>query len=110
MHAAHGTTRNHAWQRETVSPVGLAALVAALHLAVLAGRVPALPTAGRPGTLLVWRVPGDPSRSAGVRAEKAPSRPVKSFAAGQLALTLGMAVVTLARWLQIMRLTGTPGQ
>jgi len=32
-----------------------------------------------------------------------------TFCAGQLALTLGMAVLTLTLWLQIMRINGAHG-
>lgn len=87
--------------------MGLAALVAALHLAVLTGRVSARWAGARPGVLVIWRMPQDTLRVAADKSDQPPSRPTQSYSAGQLALAVGMAVVTLARWLHIMRLTGT---
>ena len=109
MHLANGTIRTHAPRRETVSPVGLATLVAALHLALLTGRLPVWSAARRQGTLMIWRTPADSRADAGVDSEKAASRPIHCFAAGQLALAVGMSLVAMARWLHIMRLTGTHG-
>ena len=97
MDGSLGTIRGQVQRRETVSPVGLAALVAALHLVMLTGRVPVWSAGGRPGTLQIWRVPGDALASSAGEAEKASSRPVKTYSAGQLSLTVGMAIVALAR-------------
>lgn len=107
MNGAHGTFRGHARQRETVSPVGLAALVAALHLAVLTGRVSVRWAGNRPGTLMIWRMTGDAPGTNTGKSDQSPSRPTQTYSAGQLDLAVGMAVITLARWLHIMRLTGT---
>jgi hypothetical protein len=110
MHGLHGIQYGWARRRDTVSPVGLAAVVAALHLALLTGRVPAFSPARRQGTLMIWRTTADVRAAAGGESEAAASRPVQTYAAGQLSLAAGMAVVTLARWLRIMRLTGTQRQ
>ena len=107
MNGSHGTFRSHGRQRETVSPVGLAALVAALHLAVLTGRVSVCRAGTRPGTLMIWRMTGDALGTDTGKSDQSPSRPTQTYSAGQLDLAVGMAVITLARWLHIMRLTGT---
>lgn len=106
MNGTYGTIRSHAPRRETVSPVGLAALVAALHLAVLTGRVSVRWAGARPGALVIWRMPQDTIRVAAGKSAQPPSRPTQTYSAGQLALAVGMAIVTLACWLHIMRLTG----
>jgi hypothetical protein len=110
MDGTLGTIRGQVRRRDTVSPVGLAALVAALHLAVLTGRVPVWSVVGRAGTLQIWRVPADASATTARETGRVASRPVKSYSAGQLSLSAGMAIVALARWLRVMRLTGTQGQ
>ena len=93
--------------REAVSSLGLAAVVTALHVAVLARRVPAWCLHPRQTTSLTWQMP---ARSVTPPAtSRMPSRPVQAFAVGQLALAAGMAVVTLAAWLHIMRITGAHG-
>jgi hypothetical protein len=85
-----------------LSAVGLAALVAALHLAVLAGRggrslaryheiTPIISTETRPPD----ETPRDPDR--------APSNPTHSYSAGRLALTAGMVIVALAHQVHLMR-------
>ena len=110
MHLGHGTIRNQTCRRETVSPVGLAALVTALHLVLLTGRVSPWSPLRRPGTLLIWRAPSETRAVvAAGEPEKVASRPTQTYAAGQLALAVGMSLVAMARWLHIMRLTGTHG-
>lgn len=93
---------------EALSAVGLAALVAALHLAVLAGR------GGRstlrypqiaPITQMETRPPDETRRD----PDRAPSNPTRSYSAGRLALTAGMVIVALAFQLHIMRV-GTKEQ
>lgn len=83
-------------------------MIAALHLAVLARRVPMRSLHHRQMTLLTWRMPTAGSADS-PRAAEPPSRPVQTFCAGQLALTLGMAVLALTLWLQIMRINGAHG-
>ena len=110
MYVVHGTIRTHAPRRETVSPVGLATLVAALHLALLTGRISRWSPVRRPGTLMIWRAPSEARAAATAgEPEKVASRPTQTYAAGQLALAVGMSLVAMARWLHIMRLTGTHG-
>jgi len=60
-------------------------------------------------TLLAWQAPvaGGVSRRV---PERVPSKPVQTYAVGQLSLTLGVAVIALAAWLQIMRTHGIRGQ
>ncbi|MGQ9648985.1 MAG: hypothetical protein ACUVXJ_02650 [Phycisphaerae bacterium] len=106
MNRTYGTIRSHVPRWETVSPVGLAALVAALHLAVLTGRVSVRWAGARPGTLVIWRMPQDAIRVVAGKSAQPSSRPIQTYSAGQLALAVGMAIVTLACWLHIMRLTG----
>lgn len=111
MHAADGTVRNQARQRDMVSPVGLAALVTALHLVLLTGRVSRWSPMRRPNTLMIWRAPGEVRTAvAAGETKRVASRPTQTYAAGQLALAVGMSLVAMARWLHIMRLTGTQGQ
>lgn len=110
MHQANATIRSHAPRRETVSPVGLATLVAALHLVLLTGRISPWSPTRRPGTLMIWRTPSEVRAVAATgEPEKVASRPTQTYAAGQLALAVGMSLVALACWLHIMRLTGTHG-
>lgn len=52
-------------------------------------------------------MPQDTLRVAAGKSDQSPSRPTQTYSAGQLDLAVGMAVITLARWLHIMRLTGT---
>jgi hypothetical protein len=110
MHRHCGTTSGCACHRDTVSPVGLAALVAALHLAVLAGRLSTRSPLGGQATLCVWRTPGKAAPGSPEPVSRGSSRPVHAYSAGHLSLNAGMAVLTLTRWLHIMRLTGTPGR
>lgn len=51
-------------------------------------------------------MPQDTIRVAAGKSAQPPSRPTQTYSAGQLALAVGMAIVTLACWLHIMRLTG----
>ncbi len=103
------TRRGRVRQRETVSPVGLAALVAALHLVVFAGRLTARSPLRGQSTFCVWRAPGTSASETSEPVGRGASRPVRAYFAGHLSLNAGMAVLALARWLHIMRLTGTPG-
>lgn len=84
--------------------VGLAAIVAALHLAVLASRVSGRHHHG-PVVLLSWQAPSAPPTPADTTSEP-PSNPHRNYSVGELALTRGMAVVSLARWLHVMRING----
>jgi hypothetical protein len=85
------------------------ALVTLLHMSVLAGRVSGrrLPEGQ---TVATWRMPPNGAAAARGETDKAPSHPVHAFSAGQLALNLGMAVITLAAWLHIVHRKGTLGQ
>ena len=96
---------NHPQPRPAVA---LAALVAALHLSVLAGRLGsrAIPSAC---DVLTWRAPAvgpadEPT------SEQSPSNPQRTYSAGQLALDTGIAVVALTAWLRVMRTNGSRGQ
>lgn len=99
---AHGSPRH-----EGVSPFGLAAMAAVLHLAVLAGRVSPRGSHPRPIALLAWQVPPSETAETRLSEENAPSNPTRTYCAGRLALTAGMAVLALARWLHVMRVRGT---
>lgn len=88
--------------------VALAALVAALHLSVLAGRLGSRAIPG-PCDVLTWRAPAvgpadEPT------SEQSPSNPQRTYSAGQLALDTGIAVVALTAWLRVMRTNGSRGQ
>lgn len=89
---------------EAVSAVGLATVVAALHLALLAGRVPARGLRGRQTALLIWQQPAS-NTHAEVQHDcnRVPSNPTRSYSAGRLALTAGMVIVVLAFQMQVMR-------
>ncbi|GMU24678.1 MAG: hypothetical protein AMXMBFR13_47510 [Phycisphaerae bacterium] len=86
------------------SAVGLATVVAALHVAVLAGRFSPRCSRNRPMTELVWQapesVPGEPHHE----DDHVPSNPTQSYSAGRLALTFGVALIVLAVQLQVMRI------
>jgi len=85
-------------------------MAAVLHVALFARRVPARSVITGQAALLIWRVPTEALVAPGRVANRAPSKPVLTYCAGQLALACGMAVITLARWLQIMRINGARGQ
>jgi hypothetical protein len=90
--------------RSDVSGVGLTAIVAALYLVILAARVSGRHQYGcRP--LLSWEAPASPD-TASAREEE-PSNPHRNYSVGELALTVGMAVVSLARWLHVTRINGS---
>ena len=88
-----------------ISAVASTAIVAALHIMVLATRVPGK-HAPRPMTLLTWQAPARAPEAA-LAAEDPPSNPVQNYSVGQLALAVGMAVMTLTRWLHVMRVSGS---
>ena len=89
--------------------MALATLVAALHLAVLARRMSAGLESHRPVATLAWRAEGSAGVAVRREPDETPSHPSHRFSAGQLALTAGMAVVTLGRWLHIMRSNSSVG-
>jgi|GEM_PF-985894 len=88
---------------EAVSAVGLATVVAALHLALLAGRVPARGLRGRQTAFLVWQQPESVPAEVQHDCNRVPSNPTRSYSAGRLALTAGMVIVVLAFQMQVMR-------
>jgi|KBSSwiStaDraftv2_1062776.scaffolds.fasta_scaffold3321613_2 hypothetical protein len=90
-------------RHETVSSCGIAAIVAVLQLAVLARRL-SVRHAPRPTVLLAWQSP-DTSQTNSPE-DSTPSKPTRSYCAGELKLTCGMVVLALAQWLHIMRLSG----
>lgn len=102
--ASDPTTRPRSDERPGVT---LAALVAVLHVSILAGRFSGRSPMLRP-VVMVWPTPA-PGEAAGSEAERTPSRPVRSYCAGQLALSVGMAVLTLVAWLHVMRIHGATG-
>jgi hypothetical protein len=77
--------------------------VAVLQLAVLARRL-SVRHAPRPNVLLAWRSPETSQTNS--PEDSTPSKPTRTYCAGQLELTCGMAVLALAQWLHIMRLSG----
>jgi hypothetical protein len=87
--------------------LGVAAMVALLHLAVLAGRLRSQSAPGRPVAGLMWQLPRAEQVSTALRRERVPSNPLQSFSAGRLALAAGMAVLALANWLHITRVHGS---
>lgn len=88
---------------EAVSAVGLATLVAALHLALVAGRVPVRCPRGRQADTLIWRPPESPQTEVQHDGDRVPSNPTRLFSAGRLALTAGMVIIALAFRVQVMR-------
>jgi hypothetical protein len=89
---------------ERVSAFGVATIVAAIHVAILASRVHGRHH-HRPISGLSWEAPRL-SQTTAATAEEPPSNPRQSFSAGELALTIGMAVVALTLWLHVMRISG----
>ena len=94
---------------ETISPLGLATLMAALHVAALARHVPIRRSSAGQVSRLIWRIPEERRATDRVSPDEAPSKPVHVFRAGQLALTGGVAVIALTLWLQVMRTNGATG-
>ena len=92
-----------------VSSVRLTALLTAWHMAMCAGRFSLRTAHHRPAVAWAWSVPAGDRVESRMTDERVPSKPVCSFYAGQLALTVGTAVVTLAAWLHIMRISGALG-
>ena len=82
-------------------------MVAVLHVAVAARRVSLKHGHPRQATLLAWRAPAETQNTLTVEDET-PSNPTQAYCIGTIALTNGMAVVILATWLHIMRMTGAP--
>ncbi|GMV97013.1 MAG: hypothetical protein HRF43_10705 [Phycisphaerae bacterium] len=107
-----GATSAPAGRFESVSAVGLAAMVAALHLAVLAGRLggPARCARGRDPALLIWRRPEQAPVETFRTSQRVPSNPQRAYHAGRLALASGVAVLALARALPVMRLGAARGR
>lgn len=87
--------------------LGVAAMVAVLHLAILARQLRAQSAPGRPVAGLMWQLPCAEQVSVAVQRERVPSNPLQSFSAGRLALAAGMAVLALANWLHITRVHGS---
>ena len=90
-------------RHETVSSCGIAAIVAVLQLAVLARRL-SVRHAPRPTVLLTWQSPDAGKTNS--PEDSTPSKPTRTYCAGQLELTSGMAILALAEWLHIMRMSG----
>lgn len=95
--------------RESVSLLGLTAVVTALHVAVLARRVPVRGWQPGQAAPFIWQESAEAPAIAQAITERTPSNPTHIFAVGQLALEAGMAIVTLAVWLHIMRINGVRG-
>ena len=89
--------------------MALATLVAALHVAVLARRMSTRLPAHQPVAKLAWQADGPPTVTTRREPDDAPSHLSRHFSVGRLDLTAGMAVVTLARWLHIMRVSSSIG-
>lgn len=92
------------------SAVGLATVVAALHVALLAGRIAPRYSRNRQMAEMVWQAPesaqGDPHHE----DDHVPSNPTQSYSAGRLALTFGVALIVLATQLQVMRIGAALGR
>jgi len=95
---------------EPSSPLGLTAIAAILHLAVFAGKVSPRRMPNRPAMHLVWQQPAKCRIDSERTEDKVPSNPIHTYCAGHLALAHGMAVVSLAAWMQIMHISGARGQ
>lgn len=93
-----------------VSGIGLATLIAALHLALLAGRVSGRCARGRQATLLIWQPPPRAQAEVQRDTDRVPSNPTHSYSAGRLALTAGMVIVALAFQMQVMRVGAALGR
>lgn len=91
------------------SPVGVAALATVLHLAVLASRIHGRSVHHAPPSVL-WNAGSAPAERHGDHdSAPAPSNPHQTYCVGRIALTSGMAVITLAWWLHVMRLGAARG-
>lgn len=95
---------------EPVSPLGLAAFIAALHMAVLAGRVSGRSSPHRALSRIHWQAPAEKSPDAPCDRDRIGSNPHHAYSAGRLSLTRGMAVVTLAVYLNVIRTNGAQGR
>ncbi len=84
--------------------MGLAAMAAILHLAVLAARVSARCPHARPIIHAIAVCDSGPMTTH-VDPDNKPSHPMQTYCVGQIALNVGMAVVALALWLHIMRMS-----
>lgn len=89
---------------EPISSVGMAAVVTTLHLALLAGVLPARWPHGRQtAALLIWHQPDGGQTEKRHDQNQAPSNPTHSYSAGRLALAAGMVIMALAYRVQVMR-------
>jgi hypothetical protein len=95
---------------ETVSALGLAAFVAALHVAVLAGRMSGRPSQHGALSQIHWQMPAEKSPDAPNHRDRIGSNPHRAYSVGRLALTRGMAVVALAAYLNVIRTNGALGR
>jgi len=95
---------------EPVSVLGLAAFVAALHVAVLACRVSGRPSQHRALNQIDWQMPAEKSPDAPNHRDRIGSNPHRAYSVGRLALTRGMAVVALAAYLNVIRTNGALGR
>jgi hypothetical protein len=87
-----------------VSAIRLATVVAALHVAVLAGRLSVRCPRGRHAAMLVWQVPDSAAVESAHDRPRVPSNPTQNYNAGRLALTVGMAIIARIFQLQVMRM------
>lgn len=90
---------------DRVSGVGLATMVAALHVVILASRIHARHPHRSPIALMNWQMPVASQIPATI-SDESPSNPHQAFCVGELALAAGMAIITLTRWLHVMRISG----
>lgn len=95
---------------ESVSVLGLAAFVAALHVAVLACRVSGRPSQHRALSQIHWPMPAERLPDALNHRDRIGSNPHRAYSVGRLALTRGMAVVALAAYLNVIRTNGALGR
>ena len=84
--------------------------MAALHVAVLAGRVSGRSSPHRAFRQIRWQVPAEKSPDAPCNRDRIGSNPHCAYSVGRLALTRGMAVIALAVYLNVIRTNGALGR
>lgn len=94
---------------EKVSLFTPAVVAAVLQVVLLTGQVPIGRVCPAVATPMIWRSPTSTPAAEAVHAAQAPSHPVRQYRAGRLALTVGMAVLALTLWLQVMGINGMHG-
>lgn len=94
---------------EAVSAVGLTAFIAVLHLAVLTAELSHRSGTRRSAVFLIWREAGVPVIDRTCASAACDSNPHRTFYVGRLALTAGLAIIQLAAWINVLRVSALPG-